>query len=145
MQVVINALSTPELYKPLDCPLPASTWGSEDANELIPDRLREALIDRGRHIARTGNDDVKPLAKWFTPDAGATWLIVSLDPDMPSLAYGLCDLGLGTPELGSVSVVEISELRGSLGLPVERDLHFMAEHKLGEYADRARRAGTIHA
>ena len=54
----------------------------------------------------------------------------------------------GTPrtrKLGSFSITELTELRGAFGLPVERDLHFKAECRIGEYADRGRRAGTIRA
>jgi hypothetical protein len=36
----------------------------------------------------------------FTPDAHATWLLVSLDPADGDTAYGLIDLGIGMPELG---------------------------------------------
>ena len=38
--------------------------------------------------------------KLFTPDANATWLLTELDPVEPDRAFGLCDLGLGYPELG---------------------------------------------
>ncbi|TIS18332.1 MAG: DUF2958 domain-containing protein [Mesorhizobium sp.] len=31
--------------------------------------------------------------------------------------FGLCDLGLGCPEIGSVSLSELSSLRGQRGLP----------------------------
>ena len=58
--------------------------------------------------------------KLFTPDAGATWLLTEIDLKDPDIAFGLCDLGLGYPELGSVSLSEIAALRGKLGLPVER-------------------------
>jgi hypothetical protein len=50
---------------------------------------------------------------------------------------------MGSPELGCVSLDEIAELRGKLGLPVERDLHFKAEKSLTAYADEARRLGRI--
>jgi hypothetical protein len=49
----------------------------------------------------------------FNPDGG--------------LAFGLCDLGMGCPELGYVSVMELQSVRGKLGLPVERDRHFEAD------------------
>jgi hypothetical protein len=39
--------------------------------------------------------------KLFTPDAAATWLISEVDPDDPDRLFGLCDLWLGFPELGS--------------------------------------------
>ncbi|TIW22757.1 MAG: DUF2958 domain-containing protein, partial [Mesorhizobium sp.] len=59
------------------------------------------------------------------------------------IAFGLCDLGLGCPEIGNVSLSELSALRGQLGLPVERDLYFSADKPLSEYADEARRLGRI--
>jgi hypothetical protein len=43
-----------------------------------------------------------------------------LDPD-GSLAFGLFDLGMREPELGYISLAELSTVRGKLGLPVVRD------------------------
>jgi len=40
---------------------------------------------------------------------------------------------------------EIRELRGPLGLPVERDLHFDANKTLSAYAEDARAQGRIVA
>jgi hypothetical protein len=57
--------------------------------------------------------------------------------------FGLCDLGFGFPELGYVSLAELSALKGPLGLPVERDLHFVADKPLSAYADEARAKGRI--
>src|SRR6185312_3773633 len=82
--------------------------------------------------------DHPPVAKLFTPDANATWLISAVDPDDPDRLFGLCDLGLGFPELGYVSLLELSALKGPLGLPVERDLHFLADKPLSAYAEEAR-------
>ena len=48
-----------------------------------------------------------PVVKLFTPDASATWLLTELDPADPDLAFGLCDLGLGCPELGYVRLSEL--------------------------------------
>ena len=125
--------------------LPTSYLGDPDALNLLPVAAVERLLDNGRRIAMTGNDDIEPVVKLFTPDAGCTWLLVSLDPDEPDHAYGLCDLGLGCAEVGSVSIAEIKSIRGAVGLPPERDLHFKAEGTLGWYADRARVSGSIHA
>jgi hypothetical protein len=85
--------------------------------------------------------DFKPVVKLFTPDAQCTWLLTELGND--DIAFGLCDLGMGTPEVGFVSMREIRELRGPLGLPVERDLHFDANKTLSAYADEARAHGRI--
>lgn len=105
------------------------------------------LLDNGRrHAPVKGTDaehDFFPVVKLFTPDAGCTWLLTEIDPEDTDIAFGLCDLGLGYPELGDVSLSELSSLRGKLGLPVERDLHFKAKGRLSTYADAARKAGRI--
>lgn len=111
--------------------------------KLLLDEHKTALALNGRRIAETGNDDLKPVVKLFTPDANCTWLLVSTEPDDPDIAYGLCDLGHGCPEIGSVRLSEIAELRGFLGLPVERDVYFTPAFTLSEYADNARTDGWI--
>ena len=122
-----------------------SDHGDPNGLTLLPAAAVERLLDNGRRIARTGDDDLEPAVKLFTPDANCTWLLVSIDPDAPDVAYGLCDLGLGCPEVGSVSIAELRTVRGAVGLPVERDVHFVPEGTLGFYAEKARRFGTIHA
>jgi hypothetical protein len=89
--------------------------------------------------------DHPPVVKLFTPDGSATWLLSESDPDDPDRLFGLCDLGFGFPELGYVSLAEITELRGKLGLPVERDQHFVPDKPLSAYTDAARTAGRITA
>ena len=111
------------------------------ANELltVEDRVRllvQALAD---------DRDGPPIVKLFTPDGAATWLISETDPDDADRLYGLCDLGLGFPELGYVSLAELTSVRGRLGLPVERDLHFVADKPLSAYAEEARKQGRIVA
>jgi hypothetical protein len=85
--------------------------------------------------------DFKPVVKLFTPDAQCTWLLTELGLD--DIAFGLCDLGMGCPELGFVCMHELRDLRGPLGLPVERDLHFDADKTLSAYAAEARQHGRI--
>ena len=46
-------------------------------------------------------------------------------------------------ELGYVSLAELATLRGRLGLPVERDLHFRASKVISEYARESKLAGRI--
>jgi hypothetical protein len=82
--------------------------------------------------------DFHPVVKLFTPDANATWLLTELDPQDPDLAFGLCDCGLGEPELGYVRISELESLRGRMGLPVERDEYFEADRHLADYAELAR-------
>jgi hypothetical protein len=85
--------------------------------------------------------DFQPVVKLFTPDAQCTWLLTELGLD--DIAFGLCDLGMGCPELGYVCMRELREARGPLGLPIERDLHFEADKPISAYADDARTHGRI--
>ncbi|RWE81422.1 MAG: DUF2958 domain-containing protein [Mesorhizobium sp.] len=115
--------------------------------QILTQSLREKLLANGRQkqpLRGTAHEiDFAPVVKLFTPDAGATWLLTEIDPDDPDIASGLCDLGLGCPEIGIVSLAELSSLRGPLGLPVERDLYFEAEKPLSAFAEEARRLGLI--
>lgn len=118
--------------------------------KLFPKPIMEKLAANGRanaeRMADDGNThDFFPVVKLFMPDGAATWLLSEIDPDEPDIAFGLCDLGFGCPELGSVRISELESLRGKIGLPVERDLHFKAKHRLTTYADQAREAGRIIA
>ncbi|ALC11506.1 DUF2958 domain-containing protein [Sphingopyxis sp. 113P3] len=113
--------------------------------QLITDTIRDQLITNGRESRDNPAFDPHPVVKLFTPDAGATWLISECDPQRPDYLYGLCDLGVGEPELGSVSLTELEALRGPLGLPVERDLYFEAGYPLSHYAHLAIKAGAITA
>jgi hypothetical protein len=85
------------------------------------------------------------LVKLFTPDAGATWLLSEIDPEDHDIAFGLCDLGLGFPELGFASLSELAEVRGMLGLSIAQDLHFRAGKRLSVCEKEARMAGRIQA
>src|SRR5450759_3062657 len=76
------------------------------------------------------------------PDAHCTWLLTEID-EGTDLAFGLCELGLGCPELGYVSLTELRTIRGKLGLPIERNLHFEADKPISAYADEARSRGHI--
>jgi hypothetical protein len=111
----------------------------------MADKELLSVEDRVRLLVHAIADerDHPPVVKLFTPDGAATWLIAECDPDDPDRLFGLCDLGLGFPELGYVSLTEISALRGPLGLPVERDEHFIAEKPLSVYADEARARGRV--
>jgi hypothetical protein len=103
----------------------------------VEDRVR-LLVN-----ALANERDPFPVLKLFTPDANATWLVTECDPDEPDRLFGLADLGLNFPELGWFSLSEIKEIRGRLGLPVERDAAFVANKPLSAYAEEARVKGCI--
>ena len=43
------------------------------------------------------------------------------------IMFGLCDLGMGFPELGYVSLNELQAITGPLGLGIERDPYWHAQ------------------
>jgi hypothetical protein len=122
----------------------------EATMKLLTEELKRQLLKNGAanaaHVRRDGNtEDFKPVVKLFCPWGGATWLLTELDPDNPDIAFGLCDLGLGCPELGSVSLAEIESVRGPGGLRIERDLYFRPTKTIRAYAQEAEREQRITA
>jgi len=117
---------------------------------LLTNEQKARMLANGRAaaeaIAEDGNTpDVFPVVKLFTPWGSATWLLSELDPEDEDIAFGLCDLGFGCPELGSVRLSELEAGRGPGGLDIERDLHFRATKTLTAYAAEANRFGRISA
>jgi hypothetical protein len=117
--------------------------------KLLTETQRATLLANGRRqqpLRGTEQEiDFLPVVKLFNPCGAATWLLTELDPDDPDIAFGLCDLGMGCPELGSVSLSELQSVRGPLGLGIERDRYFIACKTLLAYADEAHRLGRIEA
>jgi hypothetical protein len=113
--------------------------GGGDKPDLITPELRERLIANGRLRER----DHVPVVKLFHPVAGARWLITEMLPSDPDIMFGLCDLGLGFPELGYVCLSELENIDFPSGFGVERDLHFDPKFPLTVYAYAARRNDGI--
>jgi hypothetical protein len=105
---------------------------------LITPEIRERLLANWD----TGEDHF-PVVKLFYPAGAHTWLLTEMKPDNPDILFGLCDLGMGFPELGYVSLSELESVRGLLGFGIERDLHFTARYPLSVYAEAARQTGII--
>lgn len=116
---------------------------------LMTEGIRQRLIDNHqvteRRNRQTGGytPDHKPVLKVFDPSGGATWLFTEFDGE--DRLFGLCDLGLGCPELGYVSLKELEGARGKLGLPMERDRWFKASKTLRQYREDAALRGSIRA
>ena len=110
---------------------------------FIPEPLWAQLCLNGTRTAIGHNIDPPPVLKLFTPDAQATWLLSEAYLSTPDLAFGLCDPGLGYPELGYVSLAELACIRGPLGLRIELDTSFVAIGPLSTYATAARAARRV--
>ena len=64
--------------------------------------------------------NAKAQVKFFTPDSNWTWYATEFDGE--DVFFGLV---IGhVAELGYFSLSELEEVRGPMGLPIERDLHF---------------------
>jgi hypothetical protein len=106
----------------------------------------EKKLTKNHKMSLEGHNtsNLKPLLKLFAPWGAATWLITEYDP-YHNTFFGLCDLGMGFPELGEVSREELESLQGPLGLKIERDIHFVPDKTLTEYAEEASALGRINA
>lgn len=109
---------------------------------LLTREQTEQLLANGRE-SLTRDTNHWPVVKLYMPDTDASWLLTEIDPDDADRAFGLCDLGLGCPEIGFVRLSELARLRGPLGLGVERDRRFAARRGLADYARDARILGRI--
>lgn len=114
--------------------------------KLIPDDALAQLFKNWSDAADGADEgEMRPVLKLFYPFGSATWLITSIDPEAPEMVFGLADLGLGSPELGYISIDELEQFQGRFGIGIERDLYFTPEKSLQQYADEAREAGRIVA
>jgi hypothetical protein len=115
--------------------------------KLLTKAFREKLLDNGRRQAAVKGTsaelDLYPVVKLFNPCGAATWLLTEIDPNDESVAWGLCDLGMGFPEFGTVSLTELATYRGRLGLGIERDLHFEALGPISAYIAAANKEDRI--
>ena len=107
--------------------------------KLITEDIKAELLANWRDE----NEDHKPVVKLFDPTGAATWLITEMSQEDNDILFGLCDLGMGFPELGYVSLKELESVKGFAGLGIERDIHFDATYPLSVYAEAAHASGRI--
>lgn len=109
---------------------------------LFTEVQRTVLIGNSKAASLVDDFDPFPVVRLYTPDANAVWLLTELDV-RAGIAFGLCDLGMGFPEVGYVSLRELETGRGPAGLPIARDDHFVANKPLSAYVRLARTAERI--
>lgn len=95
---------------------------------------------RANH-ASPHKDDPWPVVHLAIPSHGHHWLLSEIDAD--NIAFGLCDLGMGFPELGYVDLNEIVDATSSFGIPLVSDRGFKAVAPLSEYAKQALAAQRV--
>ncbi len=120
---------------------------------MITRKIAELLVkaDEAFLASRNGTTADEIAVKFFAPWGAATWWIVSGTPldavngEPCELAdakdwhlFGYVDLGIGPgcAELGYVLLSQLAELRGPMGLFIERDRYFTG--KLSEIMGESR-------
>ena len=84
--------------------------------------LTQKIIKQLPPIYSTENEkDPMIIVKFFTPDSNWTWWAWEYDPE-DHIFFGLVD-GFAV-EMGYFSLQELQQIRGPLGLPIERDMYF---------------------
>jgi hypothetical protein len=112
--------------------------------ELFTKQQRAKLIRNFKQV-RDGYDYSEcqyPVVKLFNPCGAATWLLSEYDPETDT-AFGLCDLGMGSPELGYVYMPDLRNFKGPLDIGIERDLRFIPYAQMQWYSYHARKEGAI--
>lgn len=112
-------------------------------NPLITDEERARLLANGQARAAGQDTDPLPVVRLFTPDAHVTWLLSELDPIDGDTSFGLIDLGIGLPALGTVKLSDLAGIVGPNKQPVMRDGYFQATRPLSEYVRLAQENGSI--
>jgi hypothetical protein len=85
--------------------------------ESLRGSASRARNGRRQAAAVKGTDaefDFYPVVKLFNPCGAATWLLTEIDPEDETVAWGLCDLGMGFPEFGTVSLDRTRSLPGTV-------------------------------
>lgn len=87
--------------------------------------LTKQLIDRFAKVGSQENvKDPIVICKFFNPCGASTWWITEYDPK-ENLFYGFANLGdPQNAEWGFVSMDELQNYKGQLGLGIERDKFF---------------------
>ena len=95
--------------------------------KLLTQEIREKLPPLNAQDGKGGEAIVH--AKFFTPDSNWTWLATEGEPILDDAGseidfqfFGLVD-GI-EKELGYFNLSELEDVRGPMGLPIERDLHW---------------------
>lgn len=102
---------------------------------FFTEEQKAKLLHNGQEENR--DQDHAPVVKLFFPGTRCVWLLNELLPDEPDIAFGLCDLGMGFPELGYVSLAELAAVNIQ-DMTARRDDSFKPQYPMSVYAAAAR-------
>jgi len=104
--------------------------------KLITKEIQKKLEANKKKTDETGVTGDVVLKLFGGPNM--TWLITEIEEDQDTL-WGLCDIGMGCCEFGTVSLSELKSVKfPPFGLGVERDMYFKEGpvSKFQEYYDK---------
>jgi hypothetical protein len=107
--------------------------------QMIPEDLREKMIQNALEAQERTHTDHAPVVKLHTKYGKGIWLLSELDP-VNDIAYGICDLGQGEPELSYVSLSHLESIKHARlkVRMIETDPKFIAKYPMSVYLAAAR-------
>ncbi len=97
----------------------------------------------GQLADRNPNLDPVPVVKLFTPMQAPPGCWPGPTPEDPDIAFGLCDLGLGFPELGTVRIPSLRKSVGAWACRLSVTGTGTGQHPISVYAKKAWAAERI--
>ena len=122
----------------------ASPYGDvtrADVADLLGAARLAALRANSKHCHQNGHDP-QPVVHLYLPGSSHQWLLTEIHTE-DDVAFGLCDLGMGFPELGYVDLREVLAAAWSVDVEPRCNLAFRPVAPLSVYAEQARRAQRI--
>ncbi|WP_234607591.1 DUF2958 domain-containing protein [Dyadobacter chenwenxiniae] len=106
---------------------------------MIPQNLREIMIHNAQEVQNDLAKDHAPVVKLHSKYGKAIWLLSELDA-ANNIAFGLCDLAQGKPELSYVSITDLESIKHArLKVPmVEIDPAFDGKYPMSIYLEAAK-------
>ncbi len=97
------------------------------------------MIQNALEVQEGTIKDHAPEVKLHTKYGKGIWLLSELDATN-NIAFGLCDLGQGKPELSYVSITDLASIKHArLRIPmIEYDKLFAAKYPMSVYLEAAR-------
>lgn len=102
------------------------------------------MVHNAQEVQNGLGRDHEPVVKLYSRYGKAIWLLSELDP-ANGIAFGICDLGQGNPELSYVSIPDLESIKhAKLKVPmVEMDRDFVGNFPMSVYLEAARISGRI--
>jgi hypothetical protein len=108
-------------------------------SQMIPEEIRLKMIQNALEVQEGITRDHAPEVKLFTKYGKGIWLLSELD-EKNNIAFGICDLGQGTPELSYVSIEHLESIKHArLKIRmIETDKLFISKYPMSVYLEAAR-------